>query len=404
MKEFLKSRLRLMMFFQFFIWGSWYAMAGNYMRHAGMTSLIYLAYLASPIGSVLSPFFMGMIADRFFSVQKVMGTMHLLGGLFILAAPWFAEGSHASAPVFLVLLLLHMLCYMPTIGLATATAFHLLKEKEKEFPSVRVFGSAGWILAGFLLSYIWKADSSALPMQVAGLASLGMGFYSFTLPDTPPPGAGKKSSFRDLSGIHALSRLKSPAFIVFILSLLLTSMPLATYYAYLPLFLKSAGMATPGFRMTFGQMSEIIILLLMPWFLLKLGIKRVFIIGMCAWILRYAIFSYAAIHPVFWMMMLGILLHGICYDFVYIAGQIYLDQKATPEIRAQTQGLFVLVSYGIGQGLGTLLAGWIFNHLIGQSQVLADWRFFWLIPLLFASGVTLLFVTGFRDRNLSQRK
>ncbi|HMH34079.1 MAG TPA: MFS transporter [Puia sp.] len=398
--SFLKVRLRLMMFLQFFIWGAWYATVGNYMRHSGMTSLIYLAYLASPIGSILSPFFLGMIADRFFSVQKVMGVMHVLAGIMIFAAPYFAEGPWQSPAIFLLLLLLHMLCYMPTVGLATATAFHLLEDKERSFPSIRVFGSGGWIVAGFLVSYVWKADSTALPLRVAGLAAVLMGLYSFTLPNVPPPGAGKRSSFRDITGLTALSRLRSKPFLVFIVSLLLTSIPLATYYAYVPLFLRMAGMATPAFKMTFGQMSEICFLLLLPWFFIRLGIKWVFIVGMSAWMLRYALFALAATHPMTWMMILGIVLHGVCYDFVYIAGQIYIDRKASVDIRAQAQGLFVMVSYGIGQGLGTLFAGWIFNRIMssGAGQSLAQWQFFWFVPLLFATLITFLFAFGFREK------
>jgi nucleoside transporter len=396
----MKLRLMLMMFLQFFIWGSWYATGGNFMKSRGMTDVIYLAYMASPIGSIISPFFLGMIADRFFAVQKVMGVMHILSGLFVFFAPLMAEGPFLPTPLFLAFLLFHMLCYMPTVGLATATAFHLLKNKEREFPLVRVFGTIGWITAGIVVSFFLKGDTTALPMYVAGVGGILMGLYSFTLPNVPPPGAGKKFSFRDVLGFDAMAKLNSKPFIVFILSLLLTSIPLATYFAYVPVFMREAQIANPAFKMTFGQMSEVVFLLLLPWFFVRLGVKWVLISGMCAWILRYALFAIGAPDGVTWMIMLGIVLHGACYDFVYVAGQVYIDKKATPEIRAQAQGLFVLVSYGVGQGLGTLAAGWIFNEVMSSTSgaPLEQWQVFWVFPLLFAVGVTCLFALGFKEK------
>ena len=389
-----------MMFLQFFIWGSWYATGGNYMKARGMTDVIYIAYMASPIGSIVSPFFMGMIADRFFAVQRVMGVMHLLSGIFVFCAPLIAEGAFFPTEIFLVLLFLHMLCYMPTVGLATATAFHLLKNKEKEFPLVRVFGTTGWIVAGIVVSFFLQGDTTALPMYVAGIGGVLMGLYSFTLPNVPPPGAGKKFSFRDVLGIDAFSQLRSRAFIVFILSILLTSIPLATYFAYVPVFMRDAGIDNPAFRMTFGQMSEVLFLLLLPWFFRRFGVKWVLIMGMIAWIVRYSLFLIAAPDAVVWMIMAGIVLHGACYDFVYVAGQVYIDKKATPAIRAQSQGLFVLVSYGIGQGLGTLAAGWIFSEVMSGDTApqLLQWQSFWYFPLVFAIVVTVLFGLGFRDK------
>jgi nucleoside transporter len=389
----------VMMFLQFFIWGAWYATGGNYMTSRGMTDVIYLAYMASPIGSIVAPFFLGMIADRLFPVQKVLGVMHVLSGLFVFAAPFVAEAI-GSTPLFLAFLLVHMLCYMPTVGLAMATAFHLLRNKEREFPLVRVCGTLGWIAAGIVVSYLLQGDTTALPMYVAGIAGVVMALYSFTLPNVPPPGAGSKLSVRDIVGIDALSQLYSRSFVVFIISVMLTSIPLATYFAYAPVFLRDASIANPAFKMTFGQMSEVLFLLLLPWFFRTLGVKWVLIAGMSAWILRYALFALGAPEAVTWMLIAGICLHGPCYDFVYVAGQVYIDRKASPAIRARAQGLFVLVTYGIGQGLGTLGAGWVFNALMrGASgpSALALWPTFWIVPLVFAVIVTAMFAAGFRD-------
>ena len=395
MHSFMRLRLMAMMFLQFFIWGSWYATGGNYMKNHGMTDVIYLVYLASPIGSIVSPFFLGMIADRFFPVQRVMGVMHILSGIFVCAAPLTG---YDSPPLFLILMLLHMLCYMPTVGLATATAFHLVGDKEKDFPAIRVFGTFGWIVAGIIVSYLLHADTTPIPMYVAGAASLLMGIYSFTLPHIPPRGAGKKISFRDIIGLDVLKKFTSRPFIVFIAGLLLISIPFASYFAYVPLYLQSAGIPDPAFKMTFGQMSEVIFLLLMPWFFKKFGIKWVLILGLFAWVLRYGLFSFAAPSAIAWMMIVGILMHGACYDFVYVASQVYIDHNVAPQFRAQAQGFFVLVAYGVGQGLGTLVAGFIFNSVMeGDSSNAAHWQTFWLIPFLFAILVTVMFAIGFRE-------
>jgi nucleoside transporter len=392
----MKVRLMGMMFFQFFIWGSWYATGGNYMASHGMSDIIYLAYMVSPIGGIVSPFFMGMIADRFFAVQKVMGVMHILSGIFVICAPILG----ASSPVlFLLFLLFHMLCYMPTVGLASATAFHLLSDKEKEFPIIRLFGTFGWIVAGIIVSKFLHADTTAVPMYVAGIAGILMGVYSFTLPNVPPQGQGKSISFRDIIGIDALKQLSSPSFIVFIIGLLLISIPFAIYFPYTPVFLRTANISDPAFKMTFGQMSEVIFLLLMPWFFRKLGIRWVMIMGLLAWSLRYGLFALGATDAVVWMVIGGIVLHGACYDFVYVASQVYIDKRATGEIRAQAQGFFVLVSYGIGQGLGALTSGWIYNSIMHGSNnpTLEQWQSFWIVPLIFSVVVTILFALGFRE-------
>jgi nucleoside transporter len=397
----MKIRLMAMMFLQFFIWGAWYATGGNYMKSRGMSDVIYLAYLASPIGSILAPFFLGMIADRLFPVQRVLGVMHVLSGLFVFSAPLVAEHSAAPTPLFLAVLLLHMLCYMPTVGLAMATAFHLLEHKERDFPLVRVCGTVGWIAAGVLVSYLLQGDTTALPMYIAGAGGIVMGLYSFTLPNVPPPAAGRSLSIRDIFGLDALVQLRSRPFVIFMLSVLLTSIPLATYFAYAPVFLRDAQVSNPAFKMTFGQMSEVVFLLLLPWFFARLGVKWVLLAGMSAWIARYALFALGAPEAVTWMLIAAICLHGPCYDFVYVAGQVYVDSKAPAMIRAQAQGLFVLATYGIGQGLGTLAAGRAFNAIVagtsGGVSSLAQWQTFWIFPLVFAVAVTWLFVLGFSE-------
>jgi nucleoside transporter len=386
------------MYLQFFIWGSWYATGGNFMAAHGMASVIYLAFMASSIGSIVSPFFIGKIADQLFPVQKVLGVMHLLSGAFVFCAPFFVQGSLRSVPLFLGLLLLHMLCYMPTVNLASASVFHILPDREKQFPVIRLFGTLGWISAGILVSRILHADSTSLPMHISGIVGMLTGIYSFTLPHVHPTGMSGQPGWSGLFRAKGFEAFKSSSFIIFILGLLLISLPFAIYFPYTPVFLKKAGVANPAFNMSFGQVSELFFLLALPWFLDRFGVKWVLLAGMLAWASRYALFAFAAPGSVSWMILIGILLHGCCYDFVYVASQIYIDKVATPSIRAQAQGLFVLVSYGVGQGLGTLGAGWIFNHVVTGDGNLQQWQIFWLIPLLFALVVALLFILGFREK------
>jgi nucleoside transporter len=400
-----RLRLMLMMFLQFFVWGAWYATGGNYMRTHGMSDLIYVAYLASPVGSIVAPFFLGMIADRFFPVQKVLGVMHFLSGAFVFAAPLLAERA-GSPTLFVVALFIHMLCYMPTVGLAMATSFHVLQNKEREFPLVRVCGTIGWIVAGIIVSRLLQGDTTALPMYVSGVGGVLLGMYAFTLPHVPPPGAGKRFSVRDVFGLDALKELGSRPFYVFLAAVTLTSIPLATYFAFVPVYLRDAGVAEPAFKMTFGQMSEVLFLLLLPWFFVRLGVKGVLLAGMVAWMVRYTLFLVGAPDAVTWMLLVGIALHGPCYDFVYVAGQVYIDRKATPAIRAQGQGLFVLATYGVGQGVGTVITGEIFNRVVAGNSgaaALPQWQLFWIFPLAFAAVVTALFIFGFRDDSAAGR-
>lgn len=398
-------RLSVMMFLEFFIWGAWFVTVGNYMDQIGMRDAIYLAYMVGPIGAIISPFFLGMIADRFFATQKVLGVMHLLGGAAIFCASLVAEGSSASVPLFITLLLLHNLCYMPTIGLVNTLAFHHMTNQEKQFPVVRVLGTIGWIVAGILVSRVLHADVTALPLQVAAGASVLMGIYSFTLPHTPPPAAGEIVSVRQVLGLDAWAQLKSRSFIVFIVCSFLICIPLAAYYAYAPVFVKVADIANPAFKMTFGQMSEVLFMLVMPLLFVRLGVKWMLIVGMLAWAARYGLFAAAAPAGVLWMIMTGIILHGVCYDFFFVAGMIYVDKKATAAIRGQTQGFLVFVTYGVGMLIGAQVSGWLFNGIVTNAvtQALKQWQTFWIIPAVFAGIVMLFFGLLFKEKEAPRK-
>lgn len=392
-----KIRLSAMMFLEFFIWGAWYVTVANFMITKDMSDMTHWAFTVGPIAAIVAPFFLGLIADRYFATERVLGVMHLIGGVAMFCAPFFT-----SNPVIFILMLgLHMLCYQPTIGLANTLAFHNIADAEKEFPIIRMFGTIGWIVAGLVVSGWLKADTTATPLQIAGIAGVLLGLYSFTLPHTPPPAKGKVTTFREIIGIDALKKLGSPSFNVFLISSLLICIPLAAYYNFSQTFVLAAGFDRPGFFLSFGQMSEVIFIIALPFFLKKWGFKWTLFVGMLAWALRYALFSLGAPDAVTWMIIFGIVLHGICYDFFFVTGQIYVEKKATPEIRGQAQGLIVLVTYGVGMLIGAQIAGLLFNAVVNpgapNTEQLAQYQSFWMIPAIFAAVIMLLFMMLFKE-------
>ena len=397
----IKARLSLMMFLQFFVWGAWYTTIAVYMTTVGMGSLTHWPFTVNPIAAIVAPFFVGLVADRYFATEKVLGALHLLGGVFMLMVP-----SAAGAPlIFIGLLLLHNLCYMPTMSLANTLSFHNISDQESEFPLIRVFGTVGWIAAGLVISFLLSPlvvglpEQTPAPLYLAGAASIVLGLYSFTLPHTPPPAAGEKVSVRSIVGIDALQRLGSRSFYVFLLSSLLICIPLAAYYNFTQIFLGNAGFNNIAATQTIGQASEAAFMLLMPFFFARLGVKWMLGMGMLAWVARYLLFALGAPASVTWMIIGGIALHGICYDFFFVTGQIYVDKKSTSDIRGQAQGLIVLVTYGVGLFIGAQVAGQVYNSFVGNADGLSlvQWQDFWYLPAAFAAGVLLFFVALFND-------
>jgi nucleoside transporter len=408
------ARLGAMMFLQFFVWGSWYVTIGNYMASIGMADLTHWPYTVNPIAAIVAPFFLGLVADRFFATEKVLGILHLLGGVIMLALPQASD----SPGLFIALLLAYNLCYMPTLGLSNSLAFHHIDDQEKQFPVVRVFGTIGWIAAGLFIGFVLGQfsgdvlpDRTPLPLYTTAVASLLLGVYAFTLPHTPPPGAGQDVSLRSMAGLDALAQLGSRAFTVFIVSSLLICVPLAAYYNFAPIFVANAVydagadnaltglLPNPSSLMSLGQMSEVLFMLLMPLFFRRFGVKWMLAIGMGAWVLRYLLFAWGAPDAMFWMIAGGILLHGICYDFFFVTGQIYVDKKSTPAVRGQAQGFLVLVTYGVGMFIGAQVAGIVFNGFLGGDTTLAleAWQRFWVLPAAFAAFVLVGFLIAFRD-------
>lgn len=399
----IQVQLSIMMFIQFFLWGAWYTTIAVFMTSEGMETLTHWPYTVNPVAAIVAPFFLGLVADRYFATEKVLAVLHLLGGIIMLIVPQ----TTGTPTLFITLLLLYNLCFMPTLGLSNTLSFHNIEDQEKQFPMIRVFGTIGWIVAGLFVSFVLGGfteegvvpESTALPLYTTGIASIILGLYSFTLPHTPPQGAGEQVSVRTIIGLDALKQLGSRSFYIFIISSLLICIPLAAYYNFTQLFLGATGFDNIAATQSWGQVSEVVFMLLIPVFFRRFGVKWMLLIGMGAWALRYGLFSMAAPDSVTWMILLGILLHGICYDFFFVTGQIYVDKKSTPAVRGQAQGFLVLVTYGVGMFIGAQVAGIVFNSFLGGASALTldQWKSFWLIPAGLAVVVMIFFALMFRE-------
>ena len=398
-----KARLSAMMFLEFFVWGAWYTTVAVYMAAEGLGDLTHWPYTVNPVAAIVAPFFLGLVADRYFAAQNVFGVLHLVGGAFMLAAPSLI----GDPTLFILALLAYNLAYMPTLGLANTIAFEQLDDQEKEFPVIRVFGTVGWIVAGLAISFVLSpvlgvesAEATAWPLYRTGVGSIILGLFSFTLPDTPPVAKGQPVSVSSIAGVDAFRQLGSRPFYVFLAASFLICIPLAAYYNFTQLYLGATGFENIAATQSLGQVSEVLFMLVMPLLFVRWGVKWMLAAGMFAWVIRYALFALAAPEAVTWMIVGGILLHGICYDFFFVTGQIYVEKKSTPAVRGQAQGLLVLVTYGVGMLIGAQVAGAVYNGFLSGRDVLplAEWVEFWWIPAGFAALVLVLFLVLFNDR------
>lgn len=428
------TRLSVMMFLQFFTWGAWFVTLALCMGAKGLDASIGSAYQSAPIAAIIAPLFLGLIADRLFPSQIVQGVLMLVGAGIMAAAANAVEAENGSLAVWLFIA--YMLCYMPTLGLGNSIAFANIDDQNK-FPAIRVWGTIGWIVAGLLVGGLGWSDSINILWLGAG-ASAAFGLFSFTLPHTPPPAKGKPLDLNSLLMLDAFGLMKSVPFAVFILCSTLVCIPLAYYYSFTSKLLDQTGFEQVASTMTLGQMSEIFFMLLIPFFFRALGVKWMILIGMLAWVVRYLLFAFGAPEQVTWMLLLGVVLHGICYDFFFVTGFMYTDQKAPSDVRSQAQSMLVFFTQGIGMFFGFWIAGDRFGTTMTKqgeletaikaarpeaelgffeafgkmfsralpegldasllSETMAQWKEFWLLPAYMAAAIMVVFFLTFWDR------
>jgi nucleoside transporter len=387
--------LSVMMFLEFFIWGVWFVGAGNYLTTLGFQgeeigrSMSTLAW-----GSIISAFFVGLIADKYFAAQRLNGVLHLLAGVLMYVV------SQVSEPTLLFwVLLAYMICYMPTIALANTIALHHTPNAGKQFPRIRVLGTIGWVFGGILISWL-DIEVGPVPMLMAAGTSILLGLFSFTLPDTPPQRRDAKITFKDIIGWDALKLMKDRSFAILIIATLLISIPFAMYFQYINMSMNEVGIENVTGIMSMGQMSEVIFMLLMPLFFIRLGIKRMLLMGMFAWVVRYVLFAFGNDAELISFFYVGIILHGVCYDFFYVTAQIYVDKKAPSNLRASLQGLLTFITYGVGWLIGTNFSGWeLQRSQIMENGIVVghDWQSVMLIPGGIALVIAILFMIFFKD-------
>lgn len=402
MNSSIRFKLSFMMFLEFFIWGAWFVTLGTFLSRnlSASGTQTASAFSTQSFGAIIAPFIIGLIADRYFNAEKILGILHLIGALLM-----FLMYKSANFETFYPYVLGYMIAYMPTLALVNSVAFNQMTDPEKEFSNIRVWGTIGWIVAGLMISYIFHWDSSAgitggllrNTFLMACIASAILGLFSFGLPLTPPKSdTNEKVTISDILGLEALKLLRSSDFLVFFISSILICIPLAFYYQNANPFLSGIGLENPTGKMTLGQISEVLFMLLLPVFFKKFGFKNTLILGMLAWVLRYVLFAYGNAGELTFMLITGIALHGICYDFFFVSGQIYTNAKAGEKNRSAAQGLITLATYGIGMLVGFYFAGIITDNY-QMANNLINWRAVWLIPAGIAALVLIFFVLLFRE-------
>jgi nucleoside transporter len=407
MNSTIRIKLSFMMFLEFFIWGSWFVTLGTFLPNnlKALGPEIGSVFSTQSWGAIIAPFIIGLIADRYFNAEKILGVLHIIGAILM-----YQMYNATDIAVFYPYVLGYMIIYMPTLALVNSVSFNQMKDPEKEFSSIRIWGTLGWIAAGLLISYTFHWDSKdgiengllKNTFLMAGIASLFLGLFSFLLPKTPPKGAGEKITISDILGLDALKLLKDKNFLVFFISSILICIPLAFYYQNANNFLTNVGMDNPTGKMTIGQASEVLFLLALPIFFKKFGFKKTILVGMLAWAIRYVLFAYGNAGELSFMLLIGIALHGICYDFFFVSGQIYTNSKAGEKFKSAAQGLITLATYGVGMLIGFIVAGQITEMY--KVNGVENWNMIWIIPAGIAFIVFLLFAFLFNDKAKSETK
>ncbi len=394
-----------MMFLEFFIWGAWFVTLGTFLGNnlKATDSEIALAFSTQSWGAIIAPFVIGIIADRYFNAERILGVLHLLG-----AALMYFMYQSTAFDSFYIMVLAYMILYMPTLALVNSVSFNQMKNPAKEFSMVRVFGTLGWIIAGLSISYIFHWDQGENIGQgllrntflMTAIASLILGLFSFTLPKTPPKAvSSEKLGLKEILGLDSLSLFKDRNFLIFFISSVLICIPLAFYYQNANPFLVEIGMDNPTGKMTLGQISEIAFMLLLPYFFTKFGFKKTILVAMAAWVVRYLLFAFGDVNELGFMLIIGIALHGICYDFFFVSGQIYTDSKAGEKFKSSAQGLITLATYGVGMLIGFWVAGKISTaYLLDDGKHV--WETIWMYPAGFALAVFILFAIFFKTEKI----
>ncbi|MCL6274443.1 nucleoside permease [Muricauda sp. 2012CJ35-5] len=408
MKNVTRFQLSFMMFLEFFIWGGWFVTLGTFLGNnlSATDGEIAIAFSTQSWGAIIAPFIIGLIADRYFNAERILGILHLLGAVLL-----YLMFHTTDFSVFYPYVLGYMILYMPTLALVNSISFNQMTDPSKEFSFIRVFGTIGWIVAGLVISYVFLWDSPEgiqsgmlkYTFLMVACASALLGVFSFTLPKTPPRvQKGEKVTLYSMLGLDALKLLKDKNFLIFFISSILICIPLAFYYQNANPFLAEIGLSNPTGKMTLGQASEVLFMLLLPFFFKKFGFKKTIMAGMLAWTIRYLLFAYGDAGELAFMLIIGIALHGICYDFFFVSGQIYTDTKAGEKYKSAAQGLITLATYGVGMLIGFWIAGKVAEmYLISEN--LHDWENVWIIPAVFAFVVLLLFTLFFKKEEVSYK-
>ena len=402
-----RFKLSTMMFLEFFIWGAWFVTLGTFLANnlKATGAETGAVFSTQSWGAIIAPFIIGLIADRYFNAEKILGILHIIGAILM-----YQMYNATDVSVFYPYVLAYMILFMPTLALVNSVSFNQMQDPEKEFANIRVFGTIGWIVAGLLISYAFHWDSpegiqSGLlksTFLMAGIVSLGLGLFSFTLPATPPKVAkGEKIKVSDILGLDALKLLKDKNFAVFFISSILICIPLAFYYQNAGLFLADIKVENPTGKMAIGQVSEALFLLAIPVFFSKYGFKKTILVGMLAWAIRYVLFAFGNAGDLSFMLLIGIALHGVCYDFFFVSGQIYTNSKAGEKFKSAAQGLITLATYGVGMLIGFAVAGKI-SDAYKSAEGVMDWKMVWIIPAGIAAVVFLLFAVLFNDKSKSE--